>query len=106
GITVAYGAGRQIREIGPGAGLGEQLTPQLLTGEQRHDVPLLLLFGSRVENRRRGPADSDRVDRTGDTGGAQLLVDDQLMDGVGVQAVRLRPVRRDQTGLGELAPRW
>ncbi|SKV53903.1 Uncharacterised protein [Mycobacteroides abscessus subsp. massiliense] len=39
-VAVAYRAGGQAREVGTGPGLTEQLTPELLTGEQRAQNPL------------------------------------------------------------------
>ena len=41
-VAVAHALGRQAGEVGAGAGLGEQLAPDLLAGEQRAQVPLLL----------------------------------------------------------------
>ena len=47
----------------PGAGLAEQLAPDLLAGQQREQVAVLLLLGAGVEDRRAGPADADHVAR-------------------------------------------
>ena len=41
-VAVALGPGRQAGHVGSGAGLGEQLAPDLLAGEQRAQVALLL----------------------------------------------------------------
>ena len=53
-----------------------------------------------LENGRRRPPADHQIGAV-DTGGGQLLVDQQLLGRRGVTAVRLRPVRRQQPGLGE-----
>ena len=54
-------------EVAAGAGLAEELAPDLLAGEQREEVALLLLVGAGVQDRRPGPADADRVRRAART---------------------------------------
>ena len=71
-----------------GARLAEQLAPELLAGEHREQVALLLLRRAGEQDGRPGPADADRVDRPPHPGPAQLVVDDQLVDRVGVEAPR------------------
>ena len=105
-VAVAFRPGGQPGEIAAGAGLGEQLAPDLLAAEQRREVALSLVVGPGVDDRRTGPADTDLVVRTVDPGGSELLVDDQLVTGIGAEAPRRRPVRGDVAGVGELARRW
>ena len=81
-VAVELGPGGQRRQVGAGAGLAEQLAPDLLGGQQRQQVALLLLVGAGVEDGRTGPADPDGVLRSADPGPPQLLVDHEL-DGSG-----------------------
>ena len=62
-VAVAHGPRREVREVGPGARLAEQLAPHLLAGQHRQQVPLLLGLASRVEQRWARPADPDGVHR-------------------------------------------
>ena len=80
----------------PGAGLAEQLAPDLLAGQQRQQVALLLLGGAGVEDGGTGPADADGVLGTPDPGPAELVVDDQLERRVGAEPPGRGPVRGDQ----------
>ena len=104
-VAVAHRPGAEVGEIAARAGLGEQLAPDLLAGQQREQEPVLLLVGAGVDDGRAGPADADHVGRPLDPGGLQLLVDEDLVDRIGVEAPRLRPVRGDVAGLGQLAAR-
>ena len=61
----------------------------------------MLLLGAGDDQRRRGPADPDRVHRPRCVDGAELLVDHQLLDRRGPATPRSRPVRCDVAGLGE-----
>ena len=101
-VAVADGPGAEVGEVAAAARLGEQLAPELLAAEDRPEVAVLLLLGAGVEDRRAGPADADRVDRAAHAGRRQLVVDQQLVDRVGVEAPRAGPVRRDVAGLGQL----
>ena len=105
-VAVAHGPGAEVGQVAAGARLAEQLAPDLLAGQQRQQVALLLLLGAGVQDRRARPSRC----RSGSAGGctsarAQLVVDDQLVDRVGVEPPGLRPVRRDVAGLGQLAAR-
>src|SRR5206468_13065532 len=93
----------ELREVGSGAGLAEHLAPELLTVEERDELPVLLGLRAGVDDRRPGPPDPDGVDRPEDAGGAELLVDQQLVDGIGVEPPRSWPVRGDPARLAELA---
>ena len=63
-VAVAHGAGAEVGQVAAGAGLAEQLAPDLLAAEQRARgsapsapaVPAWTSVGP-------GPADADRVDR-------------------------------------------
>jgi hypothetical protein len=43
-VTVGHGAGGEPRDVGAGAGFGEELTPHLLAPQHRPDIALLLLL--------------------------------------------------------------
>src|SRR5207247_3711112 len=98
-VAVALGMGRERREVAAGSGLAEQLAPELRAGEDPGEVAVLLLLGAGDQERRAGPADADRVEGAGRPGGAELLVDDQLLHGAGVASIRLGPVGGDVSGL-------
>ena len=101
-VAVAHGPGAEVGQVAAGLGLAEQLAPDLLGRQQREEVALLLLLGAGVHERRAGPADADLVRRAPHAGPPQLVVDDQLVDRVGVEAPRPGPVRRHVAGLGQL----
>ncbi|SKU48885.1 Uncharacterised protein [Mycobacteroides abscessus subsp. abscessus] len=62
-IAVAYRAGGQARQIGAGARLAEELTPQLFTGEQgTQDSPGQFRLPMRKYRRRRH-AIPDHIDK-------------------------------------------
>ncbi len=103
-VAVELRPRRQRGEVGAGAGLAEELAPDLLAREQCQKVAGLLLGRARVEQGRSGPADPDRVVGAGDLGADQLLVDDELHTRVGTQTPRLWPVRCDQPPFRQLAP--
>ena len=48
-VAVAGGPGDQAGQVGPAGGLGEELHPELLAGQDLGDVALLLLLGAEVE---------------------------------------------------------
>ena len=62
-VAVAHGPGGQAGHVGSGARLGEQLAPDLLAGEQRAQIALPLVLGSRGQDGRSGHAVPDRVAR-------------------------------------------
>ena len=65
---------------------------------------LLLFFGTRVEDRRTCPPDSDGIGGSTNAGLGQFVVDDQLMHGIGLEAVGLGPMRSYEPGLGKGSP--
>ena len=97
------GAGAQRGQVGAGARLGEQLAPDQLAPQRRRHEPLALRVVAVLEDRRQRPAGDHDVG-PGDAGPGQLLVDDDLGDGVGAEAVRRRPVRRQVAGLDQRGP--
>jgi hypothetical protein len=87
-VAVAHRAGAEVGQVAAGAGLAEELAPDLLAREQGEQVALLLLLGAGVQDR--GPAQPMPIGFDGaHAGPAQLVVDDQLVDRVGVEAPRL-----------------
>src|SRR5690606_25655704 len=85
--------------------LAEELAPRVLAREQPEQVALLVLVGPGLEDRRAGPTDADRVVGSAHPGPTELLVDDDLVDRIGVETPRRRPVRGDVARLGQLTPR-
>ncbi len=76
------GLGGQAREIGPGAGFGEELTPHEIPAQRLRDESLDLLGTAVRDQGRHHPVADDHVVRF-EFGGAQFLGDDELRDGVG-----------------------
>ena len=64
-VAVADGARAERHEVRTGVGLGEQLTPPFVAGDQRRQVAPLLLLGAGGEERGRGEvhADAERAER-------------------------------------------
>ena len=98
-VAVPDAARRQSGEVGPAAGLGEQLAPDLFAGEQGAEVAALLLLGPPLHDRRRAHAVADRVPvvRVGSAGCQHPLVDEALQAGRQAEAaVALREVHPGQ----------
>ena len=98
-VAVADRRGLRAGEIAARSGLGESLAPDLVGGEQRLQVLLLLFLGAVVQNRRRGHAEADDVDQERSAGTAELLAGDSLEALVPASAVLARVVAGDQAGL-------
>ena len=94
-VALAFGPRRQRRQVRPGAGLGEQLAPELLATEERPEPALLLLLAACVHQGWPRPSDADRVDRAPHAGSPELLVDHELGQWVGVEPVGRSPVGHD-----------
>ena len=62
-VTVEIGPGGQRGQVGSGAGLAEQLAPDLLAGQQGHQVAVLLIGGPGEQDGGSGPSDPDGVGR-------------------------------------------
>ena len=60
-VTVARRPGREVGEVGAGVGLGEELAPDLLAGEEWEQVTVLLLLCAGVDDGRARPTDADGV---------------------------------------------
>ena len=101
-VAVAHGAGGQVGQVGAGLGLAEELAPHLLAAEHRRQVALLLLLRPVDDDHRSAVPDADRVERLRDTGALELVVDDELELGLGVEPPRLGPVRGDVARVDEL----
>src|SRR3984893_1503032 len=74
-VTVALGSGGQRREVTAGAGLAEQLAPQLVGAHDRRQEAQPLLLGSVREKRGRGQAQAERVQPR------QMVSAGELLDG-------------------------
>ena len=104
-VAVGLGAGPQGGQVRAGVGLAEELAPDLLAGQQRKQVALLLSVGAGVQQGGAGPADADGVVGPAHPGPAQLLVDHQLSRRIGTESLGRRPVGGDQPPLGQLPRR-
>ncbi len=99
----------QTREIGTGAGLGEQLAPHVLAAQHRAEKALLLLVGAPRDDRRAGHRDADREHTGRDVEPGLLLVEDPLLPAGATAAAELlgpgdaRPARVVQRLLPRLA---
>ena len=102
-VAVTLGPGGERGQVRAGAGLGEQLAPEVLPAEQRPEPAVLLLLGAGVHEGWPRPSDADGVDRAPDAFPPQLLVDHELGQRIGIEPVRRGPVRRHVAGLGQLA---
>ena len=67
-------------EVGARRRLGEELAPDLVGGQHRPEVALLLLLRAVRDQRRAEHADADDVEDPGHAGAADLLVDDDLLE--------------------------
>ena len=111
-VAVTHSPGGEVGEIRTGVGFGEELTPDVLVGEDPIEVAGLLLLGTAEQDRRSGPADPDGVRRHLPSTGTlhlqpgELLLDDDLVDRVGADPPRLGPVRHDIAGLVQFGLRW
>src|SRR5690606_15382371 len=98
-VAVAHGPRAQRGEVGAGVGFAEQLAPLVLPAEDGRQVALLLLLGAGEEDGGRRPADA-YPRGPADPGPVQLLVDDELVHRIGVEAPRLGPVGHHVAGFG------
>ena len=93
--------GGQRREVGAGSRLAEQLAPRDVATLRRRDQALLQVFWCGGQDRGQDPlGDVQRwPNQPGSLG--ELLVDDELFEGIRIDAPRRRPVRRHETGVGD-----
>ena len=103
-VVVALGARLDAGEVGARGGLGEQLAPDVLAGQHRPEVALLLVLGAVRDQRRAEHADADHVEQPGHARAPDLLVDDDLVQRPEpLPAVVGRPGDRREPGARELA---
>src|SRR5947209_987667 len=75
--------GLDTSRVGPRVGLTEQLAPDDVLVQRRAHPARHLVVGGVLDEGEDDPA-GDAVGRAGDAGGAELLLDDELLDGAGV----------------------
>jgi len=93
------GASAQAGEIASGIGLRIALTPQLVGAEDAWQMPLLLLFGSPMDERRAQQVQRARRRQNGRTGVEIFLVEDHLLHKAGAAAaIFLGPGDSDPAG--------
>ena len=78
-VAVAHRSSAQTGEVGAGAGLGEQLAPDLVAVQHRRQEPLLLLVAPPRDDRRARHPDADREHTDRDVEARLLLVEDALL---------------------------
>ena len=92
-------AGLHAGEVRARGRLGEELAPDLVGGEHRAEVALLLLLGPVRDQRRAEHAHADDVEDPRHAGAADLLVDDHLLERAEPGAAVVRgPRHRGQAG--------
>ena len=92
-VAVAHGPGGEAGEVGAGAGLAEQLAPDLVAAEHRVEEALLLRVGAVGDDRRADHADADHerarsAPRSAPAPGRRST---SCIDGAAPAAVLLRP---------------
>ena len=102
-VAIALGTGRQTREVATTAWLTKELAPYFFCGEQWEEVTLFLFFTSGIGNGRPCPANTNGIRRALHSCARELIVDDELMNGVGSQAPRRWPVGGNITSMRKLA---
>ena len=85
---------REAREIGSRARFAEELAPDHLAAQRRHD-PARLLLGRAVDDEVRQRPRADHDPRPHDLRGAELLLDHEQLERGCVASPRLRPRRAD-----------
>lgn len=103
-VTITNGAGAEIGEVAAGFGFREELAPDVLPRQQSGQIALFLLLGAGVNDGGSGPSDADHVRWTAHTCSTELVVDDQLLDRVGVEPPWSGQVRCDVSGFGQVPP--
>ena len=99
-----HGPGLQRRQVRARLGLGEALAPDLLGGEDRRQVALLLLLGPVGDHGRAAHREAEHVGRLRAPRAHDLLVEDRLLDQRrAAAAVLLRPRHAGPAAVVELA---
>ena len=103
-VAVLDRARLERRQVGAGLGLGEALAPDLVGGEDRVEVALLLLVGAPDHDRGTRQQQAEHVRRERRAGAAELLEEDRrLGHRRAAAAVLLGPVDAGPAAVGELA---
>ena len=103
-VLLLLGAGLDPGEVGARGRLAEQLAPDLVGGQHRAEVALLLVLAAVRDQRRPEHPHADDVEDPGHAGAADLLVDDDLLERAEAGAAVLgRPRHGGEPGLGEAA---
>src|SRR5262249_12360355 len=98
-ITLVNGARAQACQVAAGAGLRETLTPSLVTGQDRLEVPLFLGLGAELDQRRTEGIEGAVTGPGRRMCGEILLVEDDLLDEAGAAAaIFLGPGDADPAG--------
>ena len=97
GVPVPLRRRAQVGQVAARLGLGEELAPELASGQEGRQPPLLLGRRAGGQDGGAGPADADRVVGPGHAGLRQFLIDEELVHRVGPQAPGTRPVGHDVT---------
>src|SRR5438552_682932 len=102
-VAAALGTGAERGQVGARAGLGEELAPELVRGEDLREEAPLLFLRSVGDERRPDQVDADPVDDLGCAGGGELLLEDVVLDHRGAApAVLARPVDADPAAVVQL----
>jgi hypothetical protein len=96
-VAVSHRPGLERGEVRAGVRLGEALAPDLVGGEDRREVALLLLIVAVGDNGRPAHGQAEDVGHLRRTGTSDLLIEDRLLD-----EARPRPTVR--LGPGEAGP--
>ena len=103
-VAVADGPGSQRGQVRTGLRLAEQLAPVLGVVQHRREEAVLLGLGAAGDDRRAGPSHADGGAGDANPGPPELVVDDELGDGVRVAAPRRGPVGGDEPAAGQGGP--
>jgi hypothetical protein len=102
-VAVADGAGLQRRKVRARVGLREPLAPDLVGGQDRRQVAVLLLLGPVRDHHRAAHCQPEDVGHLGSLGADDLLVEDRLLDERrAASAVLLGPGEPRPPGLEQL----
>ena len=83
-IAITHGASSEVCQVTSTIRFAKQLTPKIFTRQQPQDVLLLLFIGTRKHDCWSCPTNTDGVRGTTNSGFRQFVIDDDLMNWVGV----------------------
>ena len=101
-VAVANGTRGERGDVGPGPRLAEELTPDVLAGEDAPQQPVLHVRCPEGQQHRRGHADADRIETDvviDARRSSQLVVDDHLGFWLQAEAALARPGTAPTPGL-------